>query len=240
MQVVKGKRAEKRATMEEAVLDTATEMLRAGGPDALTMAALAAELGVSVGGLYRYYPSKGAILVGMEKRAIGSYGAVQERLLQRLEPRLLRHAEKPAALARVLCAASAYLEHARIDPLQHRLMTQMLAFPEPLLDESEVLEVETHVRPIVERGAALIEAAAEVGALARGDALARTFVLWAALQGADQFRKRDRVLPARLHSWALADAAVDALVLGWGATERDLQAARRLVPPLTTNGAAAR
>ena len=43
--------------MEEAVLDAATEMMRDGGPDALTMAGLAAGLGVSVGGLYRYYPS---------------------------------------------------------------------------------------------------------------------------------------------------------------------------------------
>ena len=60
----------------------------------------------------------------------------------------------------------------------------------------------------------------------------RTFVLWAALQGADQFRKRDRVLPEALHSWALADAAIDALLLGWGARPRELAAARRLVPPL--------
>ena len=73
--------------MEEAVLDAATEMLRAGGPDALTMARLAAELELSVGGLYRYYPGKGAILVGLEKRAIASYRAVQEDLLATLEPR---------------------------------------------------------------------------------------------------------------------------------------------------------
>ena len=226
------KRADKRRTMEEAVLDTATEMMRDGGPDALTMAGLAGELGVSVGGLYRYYPSKGTILVGLEMRSIASYRAVQEDLLVALEPRLRRHAVPVAALARVLTAASAYLEHARRDPLQHRLLTQMLAFPEPLLDENEVREVEVHVRPVIDRGVTLLAAAVEAGALAPGDAAQRTFVLWAALQGADQFRKRDRVLPPPLHSWALADAAIDALLRGWGAEPHALAAARRLVPPL--------
>jgi AcrR family transcriptional regulator len=225
------KRADKRRTMEEAVLDTATEMMRAGGPDALTMAGLAAQLDVSVGGLYRYYPSKGAIVVGLEKRAIASYRAVQEDLLAALEPRLRRHREKVAVLARVLAAASAYLEHARRDPLQHRLLTQLISFPEPLLDEREVREVEAHVRPVIERSVTLLAAAADAGALAAGDAAVRTFVLWAALHGADQFRKRDRVLPPALHSWVLADAAADALLRGWGAEARELAAARHLVPP---------
>lgn len=232
MQPRSTKRADKRRSMEEAVLDTATELLRAGGPEALTIAGLAALLDVSVGGLYRYYPSKGAILVGLEKRAIASYGEVMSALLDALEARLKRHAPEVAALARVLAAATAYLEHARRDPVQHRLLAQLLSVPDALLDEAEVREVERYVRPILERGAHLIGAAADCGALAPGDAEQRTFVLWAALQGADQFRKRDRVLPPRLQSWALADAAADSLLLGWGADARTLAAARRLVPPL--------
>ncbi len=226
------KRADKRRSMEEAVLDTATEMLRQGGPEALTIAGLASLLEVSVGGLYRYYPSKGAILVGLEKRAIASYRAAQEALLDELEPRLRRTAPDVAALARVLAASTAYLEHARRDPVQHRLLTQLLAVPETLLDDREGQEVELYVRPVLERCATLFEAAAACGALSEGDAAVRTFVLWAALQGADQFRKRDRLLPPRLHSWALADGAADGLLRGWGASDRALAAARRLVPPL--------
>src|SRR5688572_7968442 len=112
MQPRSTKRADKRRTMEEAVLDISTAMLRSGGPEALTMAALAAELGVSVGGLYRYYPNKGAILVGLEKRAIASYREVQEDLLAGLEPRLRGRPGRVAALARILAASSAYLAHA--------------------------------------------------------------------------------------------------------------------------------
>jgi hypothetical protein len=111
-------------------------------------------------------------------------------------------------------------------------MTQLLATPEPVLDDREALDVEAHVRPVVERAAILIGSATACGALAAGDAALRTLVLWAALQGADQFRKRDRVLPPALQSWALADAALDALLLGWGAPPPRLAAARRLVPPL--------
>jgi AcrR family transcriptional regulator len=225
------RRADKRLAMESAVLDTATEMLREGGIDAVTMAALATELGVSVGGIYRYYPGKGAIFVGLEKRAIDSYRAVQEGLLAALEPRLRRRAPRVAALARLRCASSAYPEHARRDPARHGLMTQLLAVPEPVLDDAEALDVEAHVRPVLELTATLLAAAVEVGALAAGNAEVRTFVLWGALHGTDQFRKRDRLLPPALHSWALADAAIDALLLGWGASAIDLAAARRLVPP---------
>jgi AcrR family transcriptional regulator len=226
------KRADKRRSIETQALDAATDMIRDGGPEALTMARLAEELDLSVGGLYRYYPSKGSILVGLEKRAIASYGETQAKILGALEPKLRRAPPRVAALARLLAASSAYLEHARIDPLQHGIMTQMLAVPEPLLDENEVREVETHVRPILERGTTLMVAAVEVEALSPGAAELRTFVLWAALQGADQFRKRDRVLPQHLHSRALADAAIDCLFLGWGANQRDLAAARKLFPAL--------
>jgi AcrR family transcriptional regulator len=222
------KRAQKRQVMEQTVLDEATEMLRVGGPDALTIAALAERLGVSVGGLYRYYPSKGAILVGLERRAILSFQDVQRSLLEELEPKLRRRPPKVVALARVLAAASAYPEHARRHPVQHRLMTQLLSVPEQLLDEREVLDVEAEARPVLARSAALLEEAAAVGALVEGDAVLRTFVLWAALQGADLFHKRDRILPPALHAAALSSAAVETLLLGWGATLADLTAARRL------------
>ncbi len=221
------KRAEKRREMEDAVLDVATDLLRAGGPEALTIVALAAELDVSVGGLYRYYPSKGSILVGLEKRAIASYAAVQARILDGLEPRLKRLSPDKAALARVLGAASAHPEHARRDPVQHRLLSQLLSVPEPLLDDREVAEVEAHVRPILERSTSLLEEAARAGALGEGDARLRTYGLWAALHGADSLRKRDRLMPRALHASVVSDAAVDGLLLGWGAAPPVLAAARR-------------
>jgi AcrR family transcriptional regulator len=222
------RRAEKRRAMEEAVLDTATDLLRDGGPEALTIATLADLLGVSVGGLYRYYPSKGAILVGLEQRAIESYEAVQEHLLAMLEPHLRRVPPARAALARILAAAATYPAHAQRDPVQHHLMMQLLAVPQRLLDEPEMAEVEAQVQPILERNTQLLAAAAAAGALEPGDARLRTYVLWAALHGADQFRKRDRALPPSLHAAAVSDAAVDSLLLGWGADRAVLAAARRI------------
>lgn len=221
-----GKRAEKRRSMEEAVLEHAADMLR-GGPEALTIAGLAQRLGVSVGGLYRYYPSKGAILVGLEKRAVASYASVQETLLATVEPRLRGRPGRVAALARLLTAARAYPEHAVRAPVEHRLMTQLLSVPEQLLADHEALTVEAELRPIIERNVTLFVDAVSAGALSPGDAVVRTFVLWAALQGADQFRKRDRLLPPALHSTALGAHMLDSLLLGWGAEPRELAAAHR-------------
>ena len=201
-------------------------MLRAGGPAALTMSALADRLGVSVGGIYRYYSSKGAILVGLERRAIASFERVQADLLTTLEPTLRRCKPRVAALARIIAAAAAYPEHARRDPMQHQLMAQLLSVPEQLLDDGEAHDVEAEARPVLERSVWLLDAAAGAGALGPGDAIQRTFVLWAAVQGADQFHKRDRLLPPSLHSAALSTIAVETLLLGWGADPADLAAAR--------------
>jgi AcrR family transcriptional regulator len=223
------RRVDKRRTMEEAVLDAATILLGAGGPEALTIAALADQLGVSVGGLYRYYPSKGAILVALEKRSIASFEAVHEHLLAVLEPRLRRQPADRSALARILCAALAYSEHWRRDPVQHGLMTQLLAVPEPLLDDREVMEVEVQLLPILDRSTALFDAAVQTRALGPGDPRLRTYVLWVAIHGADQLRKRDRLLPPSLHAAVVRDAAVDGLLTGWGAKPAVLAAARRLL-----------
>ena len=139
---------------------TAADMLR-GGPAALTMAGLAERLGVSVGGLYRYYPGKSAILVGLEKRAAATFARVQDQLLSGLEARLRGRPARVCALARILTAAAAYSEHARRAPVEHDLMAQLLAVPEQLVDEAEARDILEHVRPVIERSGALLAAAIE-------------------------------------------------------------------------------
>src|SRR5437867_4150451 len=66
------KRIERRASMRETVLRAAMETLTTEGFEALTIAGLAARIGVSVGGLYRYYPGKDAILLALQKEALAA------------------------------------------------------------------------------------------------------------------------------------------------------------------------
>src|SRR6185369_1123314 len=89
-----GKRDRKRQLMEQVILDEATELMRADGPAGLTIGALARRLDLSVGGLYRYYPSKGAIMVGLERRSIATFQEVQQDLLAAIEPQLYRRSPR--------------------------------------------------------------------------------------------------------------------------------------------------
>ena len=59
---VGGMRMNKNATSREEILRVGKELLLEGGPDAVSMRAVAAGCHVAVGALYNYYPSKGAML----------------------------------------------------------------------------------------------------------------------------------------------------------------------------------
>jgi AcrR family transcriptional regulator len=225
------RRIERRASQREAVLKAATEAIAAEGLEALTIARLAARIGVSVGGLYRYYPGKDAIVAALEQQALAAYAALQDKRLATVDGALRRRRAPPAvaALARLIAAGEVYLGHAAHAPVHHRLLDLFLSTPEPLLGDAPAREVEAALAPILGRCAALLDDAVAVGALAAGDAQVRTSALWALLHGVDHFRKRDRLLPPKLHARRIADDALDALLRGWGAAERDLAAARRAV-----------
>ncbi len=219
-------RAEKRLAVRQAVLAAAVATVDARGMDALNIDDLAAAAGLSVGGLYRYFPGKGAILVELAKDALGRYDRLQKKLLADAAARLGRGATR--ALAAVLVGWAAYGEHARRAPQSHRVLDLFLSTQEKLLDRKQAPEVEAALAPILERSAGLFQRAAEVGALTPGDAALRTQVMWALVHGLDHLRKRDRLQPHGLHADDILVAGFDGLLLGWGASTRTLAAARRL------------
>lgn len=227
---VSAKRVARRDSRRAELLDAAMALTVEGGLDALTIAGLAARVGASVGALYRYFPSKEAILIGLQELAVADYhGFARERLAA------FERARAPApadivALARVMVVLRSYLEHATASPERHRLVDAVVSDPEPLLDLERAMDVNLRiVTPIVTAIAELFEAAVRDGALAGGDAVERTYVAWAMQHGLDHFRKRDRLVPAHLQTPTLQTFALRMLLAGLGASQTALEAAERLV-----------
>src|SRR6478735_9584117 len=78
-----GRRERNRLTRTRVFLDTAFRIVTAEGFDALTMQRLADETDAAIGAVYRYFPSKGALVAEVQREAIErlghSYMMIRER-----------------------------------------------------------------------------------------------------------------------------------------------------------------
>lgn len=201
------RRQRRREEKTAQLLDAAVAIASAGGLAALTVGAVAERSEVAVGSIYRYFPNKDALIVAVQAYAIEAFG-------QFLAAKLAQPEERP--LARVVRAFGAYAAYAKHAPDRYQLMDGLLSAPQPSLSDGDAAQVQAVLDPILARCAATLDAAVAGGWLAPGDALVRTHVAWAALHGVGHFRKRDGRVPRALHSDALANELLTALLVGWG------------------------
>jgi len=208
------------------VLDAAIRIVLEGGVSTLTMQGLAQETGISIGGLYRYYPSKDAVLAALTVRALGELAQAQSADLAKADAFLRRHhAARPVgpaarALFRALVAVTTYSRAVHRQPQHFALLSSFLSQPVPVLPDSFAREIEMQVTPLVSVIARELEEAVRTEALHPGVALQRTFVLWGLMQGILQFKNRDRFMPENLHARVLLSEAFLAALQGWGASQR--------------------
>lgn len=226
------RRERRRSLKREAILDGAMEIVAAGGLEDFTVARLAQRLDIAQGALYRYFPGKEAVLVGLQVRSLDSYGDRLEALLADAEISLsqsqVRH-EHTAPLAFLWVGLGSYRLHALTCPDQHGLLDGLLSAPQPVFTHEQALEVEKALaRPLHTIGG-LFEAAVAQGALGPGSAAERTRIAWAAVHGLDHFRKRDRLEPPELRSAALHAGTLRTLLRGWGALPEAVEEGRSLV-----------
>ncbi len=205
----------------------AWEIVRAEGLGALTTHALAARLDLAVGALYRYFPSKAALVAELERRALVALGDALTQSLARAEGAF----RGPGApLARLCLLALAYGRFARERSSEFALLGQMLADPRVLVPgEAAAAPTEAMLAILGVAARAFLEAA-EAGALAPGDAIERATLYGAGLRGALELTKL-RAHAQEIDGAALADAMARALLTGFGAdaeaVARAFTAARR-------------
>lgn len=198
------------------------------GLSALTLGKVAAQLDVAIGGLYRYFASKDALMVGLQQRAI-------ERFATRLDEALAAlpspQDEGVAALRRGLFVVWFFLEEASDQPDDHRLMDVFLSAVDPSLTVEDARAVETVLGPIIERCVAQLERAAELGVLEPGDARARTLIWWGGTHGLEHLRHRERIESAPHRVDTLAREFWRATARGWGASAEQIELALAFTTP---------
>jgi AcrR family transcriptional regulator len=211
----------------ERIVSTALAIVAEESLEALTMARLASELDVSAAALYRYFASKDELVVALQARTIARIGAGFASARARWS-RDLPSAPRVSALCELVAIARFYLALAESDPRSFRLLATMLGDPRPLVEDVQAKRVVGPMSALIVSVSELFRAAAACGALARGNAVERTILLWIALHGVAISAKFDRL--AQGEGWfdatSLSRELTRALLTGWGASQSTLKAAR--------------
>lgn len=218
-----GVRQERRVARTRELLDAAMDLVVEDGMAGLTIGSLAERVEAAVGAIYRYFPSKTALITALQVRAVEELREVVDAALARLDA-----SEAPrevALLAAAIAVPYAYARHLQERPARRMLINRSLAAPAPVLPEEEAFEVDAALRPVLERMVARLSAAAEAGLLEAGDARQRAMLAWAGVQGLSLFVNRDRLQPPELRSPALIAPLLEALLRGWGAEAASARAA---------------
>ena len=224
-----GRRARNRLARHQHYLRTALQIATDDGLHALTMQRLADEVDAAVGTVYTYFPSKGALVAEVQREAVdrltGSYlllrPVIEERVAD-LDPSI-------AGLAHLVGFARFCIESVDTLPLEQRLLQQLMYDADQLVPTEEGGRVLPTILRLLDMARERFETATRAGALHPGDAMDRTIVLAAALNGVLQVGKLARWDAELLDGGRLARLLIDDLLAGWGADHDQLTAAHAVI-----------
>lgn len=198
----------------KAITKRAMELVEEGGIDALSLKRIARDLGVAVGGLYRYFASKDELIAHLKIQMLTTYAADQQRMLG---------TQPISALTRLIAMAYHYQRWFAARPGPAALVSAAVSDPRHLLADEPARRVMDSVVAILQRVATELTTAGNAGLLTEGNATSRALVFWGSLQGLTQMRKLRRLAPEALDI-DLIHEGLTALLIGWGADRAALPA----------------
>lgn len=212
-----GRRERNRLARHREYLQTALQVATDEGLGAVTMQRLAGEVGAAVGTIYTYFPSKGALVAEVQREAIDRITASYLQLRPAIDDRVADLDPSVAALAHLVGFARFCIESVDTLPLEQRLLQQLVFDAEEVVPTEEGARVLPTVLRLLDLARERFAVAEDVGALAAGDAMQRTVILAASLNGVLQVSKLARWDADLLDGGRLARRLVDDLLLGMGA-----------------------
>lgn len=226
--LVKPSRRERhRAEKSQAILDCAFKLTQEQGLDGLTMPRLASELDCAVGALYRYYPSKQALIAAMQVHVLGLFTQQQQQQQLNCLEWAIRQQISPAinSLLQILARAESYQDLQVAYPLEFHLLALTIGTPHQWVGDTEEKSVMVAAAPLLTETVKLFQGATQSRALSEGSALERAWILWLSMQGLLQSQKLLRFGILMANSRQLVRNLSTALMAGWGAKTSDITAA---------------
>lgn len=235
-----GARERNRLARHRAYLRAALVVVFREGLEALTMQRLAREVGASVGSVYTYFPSKGALVAEVQREAIDRLSASAIVLGVDVD-RAVEDADRAVAhLAPVVAFGRFWLTASRTYPEEMQLLLLLLSDLTETIPADEAGRVVPAAMRLLGLAGARLDAAATAGVIDPGDADRRTIALAAALTGCVQLTVVHRWDEDLLDPVGTGRHVLDGLLLGWGSDKEALAAAHELVDGLESTAPLAR
>lgn len=225
---------------------SAARIIATDGLSSLTMQRVADEVGCAIGSLYRYFPSKDALIAELQREAIDRVGTSfllsQSHLTQLLERRGI---DDPAvvALARVVTATRFWIAAETVFPQEIELSRRTFTDPAVTIERRDVGRVVPAGMRLLEQASALIDGAVDAGALRPAANLDRAVIVIAGTTGVLMTTSLGRWNLDLFDGRRLATRMARDLFVSWGADPAHLDAVEdlvaalsehdRLVPPIT-------
>lgn len=227
----------KRTTIEREervawILDNARDLAVEDGLESVTITRLAERTGYTVGAFYRYWPSIEELLAALHRRTAELfYDAMWSALLParaNLARVGKRHSPGVIALADVVLLLLLYRRLAGAHPKHFELIGQLVTRGWKWIDEAEQSRLNALVLPRVAEVIGVVERASRLKALAAGDAVERTVVLWIGVHASLSIGPLAERHPDLIDRDRVVISMCRTLLSGMGATEKDLRTAFRL------------
>lgn len=219
-------------------LDAAQRIVAAESFEALTMARIAKELDTVDSAVYRYFPSKGALIAEIQREAIERLNESMSAISAAADSRFRDEdlGERDTAVARLvlfgrwLCATEiAY-------PEELRLLQMIMTRPTSALDPGGGDRIFPVAMQLLGHAATAIQAAQDVGAISSADAIQRAVIWSAAISGVLQTDDLERYAPDLFGQTRLAQQTNLDLLTGWGADPESLRKATAVVDAMAEQG----
>ncbi|PCJ67995.1 MAG: hypothetical protein COA62_15265 [Rhodobiaceae bacterium] len=206
------------------ILGVALDLACDGGLDNLTLHRLAGRMKRSVAAVYRYFPSREAVISELQRLIATHINLIANDAQARVATWASKQDDlNPGdrALAAILARTLAYGIYAEATPDELGMVTRYLSTPDKMLPERDATHVFEIVSDSLDDLTAAIAHAQTHKMLTPADPHDRAVMLWAALQGSiDVLRVVQR--GGRSPHTNLTRHMIETLMVGWGADHATL------------------
>lgn len=230
-------RERNRARRRQEFLDAALAIVTADGLNGVTMQRVTQALGCAEGTIYQYFSSREALMAELQKVSLDGLGYMLLAAHQHLNE-LAAERDVPApvaSLARLYGAGRVWIEAELIIPKEIELCRRLFTHPGAFLKEDTDTVLPIAIS-LLGHASHLFDDAVAVGGLQPGDGLERSVVILAGTTGILMASDLARSEPRLAEAMPWAHRMFRDLLLAWGATPSDLDAAVDLVAELDRRG----
>jgi AcrR family transcriptional regulator len=219
-------------------LDAAQHIIALEGFEGLTMSRLARELDTVDSAVYRYFPSKGALVAEIQKESIERLEASLTTITASGEQLYTARGldDRTAAVSRLVLFGRWLCATSDTYPEELRLLQLIMSQRASALDSEGGQRIFPFAMQLLAHAIAAIEVAKSAGAVRDGDSIDRAVIWSSALSGVLQTDDLEKYAPDLFGGSRLARQASLDLLRGWGADEELLAGAGELVDDLAADG----